>query len=206
MTAKSGSQPQNGQWPCRQLREIGALQQRLGAAREKRPQRQHQHLIEARRRRAGVAFGGRRRSDAARSRRYQLRDERLERVAVAAERERSARARRARARRSGAGCRRSAGASSRKIGPLERNVAEADGRPPGAPAAPRARPGRAESTAAARAPGRAAASRRARAACRRRTPARAVRRFSCLSSTTSRGSARGARGRAFGSDTPDWIV
>ena len=62
-----------------------------------------------------------------------------------------------------------------EVGPLERDVAEPDERPAGRLLRARPTPDPAESRAAARAPGRGAACRRARAACRRRTPARAGR-------------------------------
>ena len=57
ITAKSGSHPQNGQCAVLPRRQVGALRQHLGAAREKRPQREHEHLIEA----AGGPSGWRRR-------------------------------------------------------------------------------------------------------------------------------------------------
>ena len=166
MTAKSGSQPQNGQWPCRQLREVDALRERLGAARQERPERQH----------AGPDRGSAAHPAGVRSvgasastpevAMIPLRDERL----------------RARGRRASSAtiCSWSAALErlvalqdvgrlaqrQPEVGPLERDVAEADGRPSGRLLRARATSGRAESTAAARAPARAAACPRARSACR----------------------------------------
>ena len=158
-----------------------AVQSTSVAAREERPQREQQHLIEAGRRdrRAGAACGVPRCRRRPTWRCTSAATSGSSDVAVAAERHDRARGRRARARRSAAGCRRSAGTSggSRSSRAECRRSARAGAR---RPAAPPAMPGPAESTAAARAPARDAASRPARSACRPPPPARAGSVLSCL--------------------------
>ena len=171
MTAKSGSQPQNGQWPCVHDERSTRCHQDLGAAREERPQREHEHLIEARRRAGGAARP--RRADPTSP-------------CTTARRAARARCRRARASTIASWSAASSASNRRRMSAVCRSVSrksvQSSGMSPkrtsgaaGGLLLRAATPRRPESTAAARATARAAASRRARAACRRPSPAPAGR-------------------------------
>ena len=195
MTAKSGSQPQIGQWPCVQRGQVGPLQRALrrtvretGAWRARAPVRG-----------SAGASGGVRDSDPSRRRRPRWRAYHCLRPAA------RARCRRGPARRSARWSGRSSASKRSRMSAVCRNVSRkslhssgmSPNRTSGRPACLldaqplRDRP---ESTAVAPGPARGAACRPARAACRPPRPAPAGPRFSCLSSTTSRDSDRGGRG------------
>ena len=188
MTAKSGSQPQNGQWPWRQVerstRCISASAQRARNGRSASTST----WSRLGGRSGGAALAGRVRVDAARSR-VPLRDERLERVAVAAERHDllvvGALERLEAVEDVGGLAERQA-----EVGPLERDVAEADSGPPGRLL--RAQP---LGSAWIHGSGTRACTRRCistSAICMSTADASSGwALFSCLSSTISRGSARG---------------